>query len=710
MAEELDLSLKIRALVDGVDKVNRLARDLRGLGNQAGRQIPDPFSRVRAGLQRTTRLFGGIRREFLSLRTLIAGGLVIGAARSVIRTASDFQQLRVQLETVFGTAERASAEFERILEFARSTPFEVQNITNAVIRLRAVGIEPTEELMRSIGDTAAAFGKDITDFTDAVIGAATGEFERLKQFGIVARVEGDRVKFIFNGLERSVRRDTRSIVSFLQEMGETRFAGGMEDQVNTLRGAFSNLQDATAALADEVGRAGLVDALTEVTREITDMANGADGAAESLGRGLAEAVREIFEQVKNLSENMDTVRDAVAFLLTVRFGSLFGPLGASAAAAAAGVGILVNRLREANEEIIKRELDRDLKPLEGGFQVGDNRFSQAEIDQRLRRAQDLPRTIDLGGDGAAGDTSDGGDDKRAESTFNRTQAIADLNRALDEERQRLEEVAQSAQAVVDRLFPAQAAARQFAKELELIEQSDLAADKKAEAIRRLQEELAAATGGNRQLREEGERELSQLSEFGIQAARNMQTAFADFFFDPLNEGFEGLVSGFSDALRRMAAELAAQQFLNGLLGASFSQTGQLGGVLGAIFAQGGVFGPGRTLTPFAAGGVIDRPVVFPFAQGIGLAGEAGPEAIMPLKRGPGGDLGVEAVGGGGGLTVEINNYSDAKVSQPEYSEGADGRQLLRLTIEAVASDVRNGGSVSRSIQNTFGLGRPGTRR
>ena len=68
--------------------------------------------------------------------------------------------------------------------------------------------------------------------------------------------------------------------------------------------------------------------------------------------------------------------------------------------------------------------------------------------------------------------------------------------------------------------------------------------------------------------------------------------------------------------------------------------------IGGTFARGGAFGPAGEITAFAAGGVVSRPTLFPFANGIGLMGEAGPEAILPLRRGRGGRLGVEAGGSG----------------------------------------------------------------
>ena len=69
------------------------------------------------------------------------------------------------------------------------------------------------------------------------------------------------------------------------------------------------------------------------------------------------------------------------------------------------------------------------------------------------------------------------------------------------------------------------------------------------------------------------------------------------------------------------------------------------------FANGAAFSQGRVM-PFADGGVVRGPVAFPMRGGTGLMGEAGPEAIMPLARGPDGKLGVRA--GGRAVTVVMN--------------------------------------------------------
>ena len=96
-------------------------------------------------------------------------------------------------------------------------------------------------------------------------------------------------------------------------------------------------------------------------------------------------------------------------------------------------------------------------------------------------------------------------------------------------------------------------------------------------------------------------------------------------------------------------------------------------IVGTLFpkeAKGGVYSNG--IRQFKKGGIVDAPTYFPFAKGVGLMGEAGPEAIMPLKRGKGGRLGVESSGGGGATTVNVS--VDAKGTKVE----GDGKQMAQL--------------------------------
>ena len=102
-------------------------------------------------------------------------------------------------------------------------------------------------------------------------------------------------------------------------------------------------------------------------------------------------------------------------------------------------------------------------------------------------------------------------------------------------------------------------------------------------------------------------------------------------------------------------------------------------ILGSLFgfARGGVFASGRELTAFAQGGVVNRPTLFPFAKGVGLMGEAGPEAILPLARGADGRLGVQAGGGARPVTV-VMNITTPDVQGFQRSQGQIAAQVNRM--------------------------------
>ena len=102
-----------------------------------------------------------------------------------------------------------------------------------------------------------------------------------------------------------------------------------------------------------------------------------------------------------------------------------------------------------------------------------------------------------------------------------------------------------------------------------------------------------------------------------------------------------------------------------------------GNALGNIYGENGI-------VPFARGGIVDKPTLFKFANGTGLMSEKGPEAIMPLKRGKGGRLGVEVAGGGGGTTVNVS--VDAKGTKVE-GDGKEMAQLGRMLGSAIEMEL-----------------------
>ncbi len=89
------------------------------------------------------------------------------------------------------------------------------------------------------------------------------------------------------------------------------------------------------------------------------------------------------------------------------------------------------------------------------------------------------------------------------------------------------------------------------------------------------------------------------------------------------------------------------------IGSLFGSLFGFGGGSAAPFAAGGVFSRGMVM-PFAEGGVVGAPTYFPLGRGLGIMGERGAEAVMPLARGPDGKLGVRSGGGGRSPSITVN--------------------------------------------------------
>ena len=106
---------------------------------------------------------------------------------------------------------------------------------------------------------------------------------------------------------------------------------------------------------------------------------------------------------------------------------------------------------------------------------------------------------------------------------------------------------------------------------------------------------------------------------------------------------------------------------------------------------------------FANGGVFGSPTLFGHKGGLGMLGEAGPEAIMPLTRGSDGKLGVK----GSGVIVNIINNTGSDVSQMEKT-GPDGTRVLDVIISNKVREGIASGSFDKTFQQAYGLKRRGS--
>lgn len=200
----------------------------------------------------------------------VAIAAIAGAGLSV---ASNFEDASTTLTTLYGDVDTAKAKFQDLSAFAAQTPFEFPELLDATVKLKAYGIEAGDYL-KILGDTASGMGKSLNDTVEALADAQTGEFERLKEFGIKAlEITKKNAEQLGVSAEQAgqtaltytdkygkqqvavVDRNNREMItSTITGIWNEKYAGAMEQRSKTMSGMLSTLKDnMSMALADLVG-------------------------------------------------------------------------------------------------------------------------------------------------------------------------------------------------------------------------------------------------------------------------------------------------------------------------------------------------------------------------------------------------------------------------------------------------------------------------
>jgi len=263
----------------------------------------DKLEKEGAKAERSTKK---LTSSFNSMGTAITALATSLLVRRLIGTAAAFETMKVSLETVTGSAEKAQIAMDGIKLLAQSTPFSVQELTQSFIKLKGLGIAPTESSMISFGNTSSAMGKSLNDMIEAVADASTSEFERLKEFGIIARKQGDQVKFTFQGVTTTVKNSSKDIVDFLENIGNTKFAGATKKQMDTVAGSFSNAGDAVDNLIDKLGEGGLNTVVKELNLGFANLINNISEAFDD-----DASVRILEKQIDNITEKIFRLQSGI---------------------------------------------------------------------------------------------------------------------------------------------------------------------------------------------------------------------------------------------------------------------------------------------------------------------------------------------------------------------------------------------------------------
>lgn len=306
----------LRLVLEGIDRITAPVRRI----NRTIDSLTDPIRRVNRAMNvlgteigfgkisnATTLLYNramGVSDAFgrVAARAGIVGFAAGVVGKRFLDTAATFEKYGAILEVVEGSAEGARRSLAWVSDFAARTPFEIGEVTDGFVRLKAYGIDPMKGTLEAVGNAAAAMGKPLETAIEAIADAVTGENERLKEFGIKARKTGGKIvyEYSMNGKQmRKVASATNrlQIEETLRAIWNERYPGAMKRLSTTWSGMWSNLSDQVSRFMLKVMAKGPFQALQErlagVLARIDEMAASGelDAIAERVASGFVKALK-----------------------------------------------------------------------------------------------------------------------------------------------------------------------------------------------------------------------------------------------------------------------------------------------------------------------------------------------------------------------------------------------------------------------------------
>lgn len=281
------------ALEKELGRVNNRMDELRG----SGKNIKQEFDLCERGLSK-------LKAIAVAFITVKLAGYLKDIGMKAYETRKEFAKFEAVLRNALQSQEKAAKAMKMLQSLAAETPASLKIWTEGFIKLVNRGINPTKDELTNMGDLASSQGKSIDQLIEAILDAMTGENERLKEFGIRASKEGDKVKYTFKGVTTEVSNSEESIKNYLLSLGKLEgVAGSMAIQMKELEGMESNLGDTMDAIYNKIGKK-----FEPMIKSVID--------------GISKLLGDVSESLDTVSESYDRQREKTIALETTMPGLL----------------------------------------------------------------------------------------------------------------------------------------------------------------------------------------------------------------------------------------------------------------------------------------------------------------------------------------------------------------------------------------------------
>jgi hypothetical protein len=311
----VDGTIKIGADVNAaLAGINRIERSLGGLQRSSKSSANALASIERA----SSRLSGAL----IAAGVAMAGFAVKAAASGILKVTQEMEQYQTQLTTYLGSQQAANAEIQRLSNLARTLPQDVNELTAAFVVFQRNGLDTSNESMKAFSNIAAANGKSLIQFAEAVADGMTGEFERFKEFGIKVSTENGKFTAKIGEDQVAVATSTTDLVEKLKALGAE---GGRFGSVTVgpLTLAMSNLRGAVFEATAALGQTGLALAISDAAVQVTDFISNNQELVQEIGFKLTKAFLTVKAAILFVIDNIGLLGKAVIAFFALKAAAAF---------------------------------------------------------------------------------------------------------------------------------------------------------------------------------------------------------------------------------------------------------------------------------------------------------------------------------------------------------------------------------------------------
>lgn len=275
-------------------------------------------------------MIAGAARQVAGMAAAVVGlqGLT-GLAKDVVNTGAAFETLEGRLSSLLGSSDKAKDVFAQIKELAKTTPFEVQGLTEAYVKLTAFGLQPSMRQMQSIADTAATLGggtEALTRVTLALGQAWTkgklqgDEILQLAEAGVpvwdlLATATGKNTAELQKMAEAGTLGRT-VILKLIDALGKENM-GASAKLMATFSGAVSNAHDALDEFYSLIAQSGVLEYLTKQIQSVLVEFDRmkASGELQAQAKAIADSFVKMAQGVKGAVDAVSAMGGVIKFAL-----------------------------------------------------------------------------------------------------------------------------------------------------------------------------------------------------------------------------------------------------------------------------------------------------------------------------------------------------------------------------------------------------------